>query len=86
VKGDNEDQEAASTSCVAPCRPRSARSPTNAGVEGAIVVGKVLEERSDNFGYNAQTDEYVDLVKPASSTRPRSCAPRCRTQPRSLVC
>src|SRR2546425_1749293 len=34
----------------------------NAGAEGAIVVGKVKESAKLNFGYNAQTDEYEDLV------------------------
>jgi chaperonin GroEL len=34
----------------------------NAGVEGSIVVGKVLENASSTFGFNAQTEEYVDLV------------------------
>ena len=34
----------------------------NAGAEGAIVVGKVKESTKLNFGYNAQTDEYEDLV------------------------
>jgi chaperonin GroEL len=34
---------------------------TNAGVEGSIVVGKVLE-KSGNFGFNAQTEEYCDMV------------------------
>jgi len=34
---------------------------TNAGVEGSIVVGKVLE-KTGNFGFNAQTEEYCDMV------------------------
>ncbi|MEW5926606.1 MAG: chaperonin GroEL [Gemmatimonadota bacterium] len=34
----------------------------NAGVEGSIVVAKVRENESRNFGYNARTDEYEDLV------------------------
>src|SRR2546428_948708 len=34
----------------------------NAGAEGAIVVGKVRESAKLNYGYNAQTDEYEDLV------------------------
>jgi chaperonin GroEL len=34
----------------------------NAGAEGAIVVGKVKESAKLSFGYNAQTDEYEDLV------------------------
>src|SRR6266487_1635733 len=35
----------------------------NAGVEGSIVVGKVLENRSETFGFDAQTESYVDLVE-----------------------
>jgi chaperonin GroEL len=34
----------------------------NAGAEGAIVVGKVKESTKPSYGYNAQTDEYEDLV------------------------
>ncbi|MDQ2083434.1 chaperonin GroEL [Xanthobacteraceae bacterium Astr-EGSB] len=34
----------------------------NAGAEGSIVVGKILENKSETFGYDAQNDEYVDLV------------------------
>jgi len=35
----------------------------NAGVDGSIVVGKLLESKDTNFGYNAQSGEYTDLVK-----------------------
>ena len=35
----------------------------NAGEEGAIVLGKVTEAKDTNFGYNALTGEYEDLVK-----------------------
>ena len=35
----------------------------NAGEEGAVVLGKVYEAKDTNFGYNAQTGEYEDLVK-----------------------
>jgi chaperonin GroEL len=46
----------------------------NAGTEGAIVVEKVRENSSPNFGYNAATDQYEDLVEsgvidPAKVTR-----------------
>jgi chaperonin GroEL len=34
----------------------------NAGVEGSIVVGKVLEGPNDTFGFDAQKEEYVDMV------------------------
>ena len=47
---------------------RALRAPTfqiatNAGAEGSIVVGKVLESKNRNWGYDAQTDTYGDLVK-----------------------
>jgi chaperonin GroEL len=35
----------------------------NAGEEGAIVVGKIRDSKDPHYGYNAQTGEYVDLVK-----------------------
>jgi chaperonin GroEL len=35
----------------------------NAGVDGAIVVGKLLEAKDTNFGFDAQAGEYKDLVK-----------------------
>jgi chaperonin GroEL len=46
----------------------------NAGKEGAVVVEKVRNDKNDNFGFNAATEEYEDLVKagvidPAKVTR-----------------
>jgi chaperonin GroEL len=46
----------------------------NAGEEGAVIVGRVRESKEDNFGYNADSGEFVDLVKagvidPAKVTR-----------------
>src|SRR5271165_4440559 len=35
----------------------------NAGEEGAIVVGRIRESKENNFGYNAQTNKFEDLVK-----------------------
>ena len=35
----------------------------NAGVDGAVVAGKLLESTDTNYGYNAQTGEYTDMVK-----------------------
>ncbi len=35
----------------------------NAGVDGAVVAGKLLENKDTNYGYNAQSGEYVDMVK-----------------------
>jgi chaperonin GroEL len=35
----------------------------NAGVEGSIVVGKIMDNKSETFGFDAQTEEYVDMVE-----------------------
>ena len=35
----------------------------NAGHDGAVVAGKLAEQKNKNFGFNAQTGEYVDMVK-----------------------
>ncbi len=35
----------------------------NAGVDGSVVVGKLLEQKDKARGFNAQTDEYVDMYK-----------------------
>jgi chaperonin GroEL len=35
----------------------------NAGVEGSIVVGKITDNASETFGFNAQSEEYVDMIK-----------------------
>jgi chaperonin GroEL len=34
----------------------------NAGVEGSIVVGKILDEKSETFGFDAQNEAYVDMI------------------------
>jgi chaperonin GroEL len=34
----------------------------NAGVEGSIVVGKIADEKSETYGFDAQTEKYVDMV------------------------
>src|SRR5208283_4917270 len=46
----------------------------NAGHEGALVVGRVRESKEENFGFNAETGEFGDLIKdgvidPAKVTR-----------------
>ncbi|GAA0773954.1 chaperonin GroEL [Brevundimonas olei] len=63
LKGDNADQNAGVNivrrALQAPIRQIS----ENSGVEGSIVVGKVLESAKAEFGFNAQTEEYGDLVE-----------------------
>ncbi len=62
IKADNAD-EATGIQIVS----RAVESPLrtiveNAGLEGSVVVAKVSEGKN-NFGYNAKTDEYVDMFK-----------------------
>jgi chaperonin GroEL len=35
----------------------------NSGVEGSIVVNKILENKSETFGFDAQTENYVDMIE-----------------------
>jgi chaperonin GroEL len=35
----------------------------NAGMDGSVVIGKLLDQKSGNFGFDAQRGEYGDLVK-----------------------
>ena len=35
----------------------------NAGVEGSVIVGKILEHKSPTFGFDAQAEQYVDLIE-----------------------
>ncbi|MCV6593054.1 MAG: chaperonin GroEL [Silicimonas sp.] len=61
--GDNSDQNAGiaivSRALEAPLR----QIAENAGVDGAVVAGKVRESKDNSFGFNAQTEEYGDLFK-----------------------
>jgi chaperonin GroEL len=62
LKSDNPDIQAGinivSKALEAPLR----QIVENAGVEGSIVVGKILE-KSGNFGFDAQNEQYVDMVQ-----------------------
>jgi chaperonin GroEL len=63
VKGDNEDQNVGIAIIRKALEAPIRQIVENAGVEGSIVVGKIRESKDDNFGFNAQTEEYVDLIK-----------------------
>jgi chaperonin GroEL len=62
LTGDNEDQNQGIAIIVRALQAPIRQIAENAGVEGSIVVGKVLESKEANFGYNAQTEVYEDLV------------------------
>jgi chaperonin GroEL len=62
TKGDNEDQEAGINIVRRALQSPIRQIAENAGVEGSIVVGKVLDHKSPTYGYDAQNNEYGDLV------------------------
>jgi chaperonin GroEL len=62
TKGDNEDQEAGINIVRRALQSPIRQIAENAGVEGSIVVGKVLDHKSPTYGYDAQTGEYGDMV------------------------
>jgi chaperonin GroEL len=62
VKGVNDDQEAGINIVRKALQALVRQIADNAGDEASIVVGKILEKNEDNFGYNAQTSEYGDMI------------------------
>ncbi|HVK90995.1 MAG TPA: chaperonin GroEL, partial [Mycoplana sp.] len=62
VKGANDDQEAGINIVRRALQAPARQIAENAGDEASIVVGKILEKNEDNFGYNAQTGEYGDMI------------------------
>jgi chaperonin GroEL len=62
VKGENEDQNAGIAIVKRALQAPIRQIAENAGMEGSIVVGKILEKQAGSaFGYDAQNDEYGDL-------------------------
>ncbi|MEM5471983.1 chaperonin GroEL [Hoeflea sp. AS60] len=62
VKGANQDQEAGINIVRRALQSLVRQIATNAGDEASIVVGKILEKNQENWGYNAQTSEYGDMI------------------------
>jgi chaperonin GroEL len=62
VKGANDDQEAGVNIVRRALQSLVRQIAENAGDEASIVVGKVLDKNEDNYGYNAQTSEYGDMI------------------------
>ena len=63
VKGENDDQEAGVNIVRKALQALVRQIAENAGDEASIVVGKILDKNEDNYGYNAQTGEYGDLIQ-----------------------
>eukprot|EP00727_Mastigamoeba_balamuthi_P000549 m51a1_g10491 chaperonin 60 (565) ;mRNA; r:70925-73039 len=63
VKGKNFDQNVGVRIVQDAIRVPAKTIASNAGVEGAVVVQKILENAKETHGYDAQTGEYVDMVQ-----------------------
>ena len=62
VTGDNDDQNVGIAIVKKAVQAPIRQIAENAGVEASIVVGKLLDQKNNNFGFNAQAEEYVDLI------------------------
>ncbi|PZM07830.1 TCP-1/cpn60 chaperonin family protein, partial [Rhizobium tubonense] len=62
IKGANEDQTAGINIVRKSLQSLVRQIAENAGDEGSIIVGKILESDTDNYGYNAQTGEFGDMI------------------------
>ena len=74
LKGGNSDQDAGIAIVRRALEAPLRQIAENAGVDGAVVAGKIRESSDKNFGFNAQTEEYGDMFKfgvidPAKVTR-----------------
>ncbi len=63
AKGENPDQQAGINLVRRALQEPVRQIAQNAGDEGSVVVGKILENSSENYGYNAQTGEYGDMIQ-----------------------
>ncbi len=63
LEGDNNDQQVGIDIVRRAIQAPVRQIAENAGVEGSVVVGKIMDEKSINYGFDAQEGKYKDLVK-----------------------
>ena len=63
LKGDNDDQSAGIAIIRKALQAPLRQIAENAGVDGSVVAGKIVENKSKTFGYDAQSEEYGDMLK-----------------------
>ncbi|MDE3174845.1 MAG: chaperonin GroEL, partial [Pseudomonadota bacterium] len=63
LKSENADEQAGINIVLKALEAPLRQIVGNAGGEGSIVVGKISENKSQTFGFNAQTDQYVDMFE-----------------------
>ncbi|MGO9418858.1 TCP-1/cpn60 chaperonin family protein, partial [Roseiarcus sp.] len=62
LKSENADEEAGIKIVLRALESPIRQIVENSGVEGSIVVGKILEHKSETYGFDAQTEQYVDMI------------------------
>src|SRR6185312_14866179 len=62
LSNDNEDVQSGINIVLRALEAPIRQIAENSGVEGSIVVGKVLENKSQTFGFDAQSEQYVDML------------------------
>ncbi len=63
LKSENPDEEAGIKIVLRALEAPIRQIVENSGVEGSIVVGKISENKSETFGFDAQTEQYVDMIE-----------------------
>src|SRR4051812_9303895 len=63
LKNDNSDVQAGINIVLKALEAPIRQIAENAGVEGSIVVGKISENSSETYGFDAQSEEYVDMIQ-----------------------
>jgi chaperonin GroEL len=63
LKNDNPEVQAGINIVLKALEAPIRQIAQNSGVEGSIVVGKILDNKSQTYGFNAQTEEYVDMLQ-----------------------
>jgi chaperonin GroEL len=62
LSNDNHDVQAGINIVLKALEAPIRQIAENAGVEGSIVVGRILDEKSETFGFDAQNETYVDMI------------------------
>ena len=62
LKSDNSDIQAGINIVMKALEAPIRQIAQNSGVEGSIVVGRITDNKSPTYGFNAQTEEYVDML------------------------
>jgi chaperonin GroEL len=63
LKSENADEQAGISIVLKALEAPIRQIAENAGNEGSIVVGKINDNKSQTYGFNAQTEEYVDMIE-----------------------